>query len=125
MKVFNYLIIVIVALLSIAAGLAKVMQTPQEMEFLQGLGLTPALIIGFGVVQLAGGILLFPGKTRMVGAVLTTLAFLASSLLIFTGGNAAFGAVSLIPTALAAVILYRSFKSRPNTSENPGSDGDS
>ena len=44
MKIVSVLIIAIVALLSIAAGLAKVMQAPQEMEFLQSVGLSTVLI---------------------------------------------------------------------------------
>ena len=56
MKIVNILIIAIIALLSIAAGLAKVMQTQQELEFLQGVGLSSALIVAFGLVQISGGI---------------------------------------------------------------------
>ena len=39
MKILNILVIASVALLSIAAGLAKVMEAAQEVEFLQSLGL--------------------------------------------------------------------------------------
>ena len=58
MKVVNFLIIAVVALLSIAAGAAKVMQAPQEMEFLQSVGLSKSLIMVFGLVQIAVGLLL-------------------------------------------------------------------
>jgi len=40
LKILNILIISVVALLSIAAGLAKVMQAEQEMQFLQSFGLS-------------------------------------------------------------------------------------
>lgn len=59
MKILSFLILTIVVLLSIAAGLAKVMQTQQEMEFLQGFGLSPAPIVTFGLVQIIGGNLVF------------------------------------------------------------------
>jgi hypothetical protein len=108
MKILNILIISVVALLSIAAGLAKVMQTEQEMQFLQSFGLGNVLIIAFGLVQVAGGVLLIPSKTRMVGAVLALSAFAASTLLIFIGGNLVFGLLSTIPIALACVIVYQS-----------------
>ena len=108
MKIVNILIIAIIALLSIAAGLAKVMQTQQEVEFLQGVGFSSALIVAFGLVQISGGILLVPRKTRMLGAVLATSALIVSTVLIFIGGNLAFGLVSILPIALACVIIYQS-----------------
>ena len=114
MKIVNILIIAIVALLSIAAGLAKVMQTPQEMEFLQGVGLSSFLIVVFGIVQVSGGVLLVPRKTRMPGAVLAAFAFALSSILIFIGGNLAFGLFSLLPVVLVCVIIYQMARVTPD-----------
>ena len=108
MKIVNILIIAIVALLSIAAGLAKVMQTQQELEFLQGFGLSTAMIVAFGLVQILGGVLLVSPKTRLPGAILAALAFVVSTVLIFVGGNLTFGLVSMLPIALAGVIIYQS-----------------
>ena len=108
MKIVNIVIIAIIALLSIAAGLAKVMQNQQEMEFLQSFGLSSFLIVAFGLIQIAGGVLLVPRKTRMTGGVLAALALLVSAVLIFVGGNLVFGLVSLIPVALACLIIYQS-----------------
>ena len=110
MNIVNILIIAIVALLSVAAGLAKVMQTQQEMEFLQGFGLSSALIVAFGLVQILGGVLLVPKRTRLPGAVLAASAFVVSTVLIFAGGNLTFGLVSMLPIALAGVIIYQSAK---------------
>lgn len=111
MKFVKIFIVAIVALLSIVAGLAKVMQSQQEVEFLQGLGLSVFLIIVFGLVQIAGGVLIAPKKTRVPGAVLVTLSFAVSTVLIFMGGNVAFGLFSLIPAALAGMIIYQTSKS--------------
>jgi hypothetical protein len=108
LKIVNMLIIGVVALLSIAAGLAKVMQTEQEMAFLQGFGFSGALVIAFGLIQLAGGILLVLPKTRITGVVLAAAAFAVSALLIFFGGNWVFGLLSTIPVALACLIIYLS-----------------
>ncbi|MBT8050224.1 MAG: hypothetical protein KJN61_07435 [Gammaproteobacteria bacterium] len=107
MKIVSYLIITILALLSIAAGLAKIMQTPQEMEFLQGAGLSPGLIVLFGLVQILGGLLLVPGKTRIVGAVMAASAFAISAALIFMSGNLSFGLISILPVALAGIVIYQ------------------
>ena len=118
MKIVNILIIAIIALLSIAAGLAKVMQTQQELEFLQGVGLSSALIVAFGLVQISGGVLLVLKKTRMLGAVLATSALVVSTVLIFIGGNLAFGLVSILPIALACVIIYQSARATHNRIES-------
>jgi hypothetical protein len=115
MKTVNILIIVIIALLSIAAGAAKVMQTPEEMAFLQGVGLNKTLIIVFGVVQIAAGILLAAGKTRFLGAILSALAFAASAILLFVGGNLAFGLFSIVPVALAGYVIHQSASTASTT----------
>ena len=114
MKILNMLLVVGIALLSVAAGLAKVMQTPQEMEFLQGVGLSTVLIVIFGMVQIVGGVLLVPRITRLPGAILATSALVLSTVLIFVGGNLTFGLFSILPVALAAVIIYQSSRSTHN-----------
>jgi len=119
MKIVKFLIIVVVALLSIAAGAAKVMQTPQEMEFLQGVGLSETLIMVFGLVQIAGGVLLVPQKTRLSGAVLAAMAFVVSTVLIFIGGNLAFGLFSILPIVLAGVLIYQCARITHNKSFKP------
>jgi len=108
MKIVNILMVAIVALLSVAAGLAKVMQTQQELEFLQGFGLSASFIVAFGLVQILGGVLLVPKKTRLPGAILAASALVVSTVLIFIGGNLMFGLVSMLPIALAGVIIYQS-----------------
>ena len=117
-KIVNILIISVIAFISISAGLAKVMQIEQEVEFLQSFGLSSALIVAFGVVQLVGGVLLIPSKTRMFGAVLASSALIGSTILIFIGGNFVFGLLSTIPIALACVIVYQSARSSRNKSSN-------
>jgi hypothetical protein len=117
-KIVNILLITIIAILSIVAGAAKVMQTPQEMEFLKALGLSTSLILVFGLIQIAGGVLLVPRKTRMFGAVLATAALVVSTVLIFVGGNFAFGLFSILPVALASVVIYQSAGNTQNKSLN-------
>lgn len=107
-----------IALLSIAAGLTKVMLAPQEMEFLQSVGLSKLLIIVFGLIQIAGGVLLAPKNTRMFGAVLAASAFVVSTILIFVGGDLAFGMFSILPIALASVVIYQTARITHNKSLN-------
>ena len=103
MKILNILIVAIIALLSIAAGLAKVMQVPQEVEFLQGFGFSTAMITVFGLIQIIGGVLLVPAKTRLPGAVLAAFALVVSTVLIFVGGNITFGLVSIWPVLFSGL----------------------
>jgi hypothetical protein len=114
----NIFIVAAIALLSIAAGLAKVMQSPQEMEFLQGMGLSSFLIMVFGLVQITGGVLIAPKTTRLPGAILVALGFAISAVLIFIGGNVVFGLFSLIPAALAGMIIYQALRTTQNKPSN-------
>ena len=107
MKIVHILIVAAIAILSVAAGLAKVLQSQHEIEFLQGLGLSIFVIMVFGLMQIIGGVLMAPEKTRMPGAVLVTLGFVVSTVLIFMGGNVTFGLISVIPAALAGMISYK------------------
>ncbi len=119
-KIINILIVAIIVFLSIAAGVAKVMQTQQEMEFLLSVGLSRALIIIFGLAQIAGGVLLIPRKTRMSGAIMTTIAFVISTVLIFVGGNFLFGLFSILPITLAGAVIYKSARTTHSKSLNAG-----
>jgi len=121
MKIVNVLIIVVVVLLSIAAGAAKVMQVPQEMEFLRSVGLSESLIMVFGLIQIAGGVLLMTQKTRLIGAVLAASAFVLSTILIFIGGNIEFGLFSILPIVLAGIVIYQCVRVISN--ERPFSSG--
>ena len=112
MKIINNLLIIIIALLSITAGVAKVMLAPQELQFLQNFGLNHTLIIIFGVIQILGGALLSHKRVRLYGAIIVAVGLLISTVMIFVSGNITFGMVSLIPVVLTAVIIKQSVKLR-------------
>lgn len=100
----------ILALLSVAAGIPKILQLPQELDFLQAIGFTAIAVSVLGVVQLAGGLLLFFKSSRVPGATLAGLAFLISSIAIFLGGNTAFALISLLPPALLVFVIYSAMR---------------
>lgn len=93
------------AALSIAAGIPKIMQLPQELQFLSSIGIGGILVSVVGAVQVLGGILLVPLKTRLMGAAVAEVAFILSSVAIFVSGNMPFGIVSLLPVVLLNVII--------------------
>ena len=55
MKLVQTIILVILILLSLAAGAAKLMQVPQEAQFFADAGLGIAAMISLGAFQIVGG----------------------------------------------------------------------
>lgn len=105
-KVFKYVLLGLLVLMSLAAGIAKVMQMPQEVAFFESAGLSLGPLIPFGILQLIGGGLSLIPKTRKLGLASMAVSFLASALMIFVSGNIVFGIVSLIPVALAGFLAF-------------------
>jgi hypothetical protein len=111
MKSVINLLIVIISLLSLFAGIAKVIHSPDEVEFLQHFMFNDFAITLYGVIQIFAAALLSIGqlfshhKVAKVGAVFVALAFLLSSVLIFVSGNFIFALISLFPVACAALII--------------------
>jgi len=112
MNALNITLVLLLALLGIAAGTAKVMEIPQEMEFLLGVGLSADHILGLGVMQILGGVLMVLFKARFIGSIIAALAFLLTSVLLFMSENMLFAAVSLVPLALTCRVIYQA-KKRP------------
>ena len=94
------------ALLSVAAGIPKILQMPQELEFLRAMGFSAVAVSLLGLVQVAGGILLIFVRSRLAGAALAGLTFLISSVALFLAGNSVFGSISLLPFAFVLFVLY-------------------
>ncbi|GAB5489563.1 MAG: hypothetical protein Pars2KO_31330 [Parasphingorhabdus sp.] len=106
------ILVILLALLSIAAGIAKVMQTAEEATFFQQVGIPLSLMIAFGGLQIVGGLAAVIPMFRKWGLILIALMFLLSSVQILMAGNHIFTLVSLIPAALA-LITVRKLTSRP------------
>ena len=113
MKVFRTGVFIIIILLSLAAGIAKTMQMPQEIGFFEDAGLSLTLMVPLGVLQLIGGLMLAVPKTRKAGAIVVGLCFLASAITIFKTGQIGFGAISLLPV-FAAIFLFKWPRSQSN-----------
>jgi len=98
-------VLVLAFLLSIGASAPKLLQASQEVAFFVSVGLPVKAVLLFGVVQLAGGILLVFKPTRVWGAAATGIMFLASAIMVFLSGKTVFGLVSLLPVLLASFVL--------------------
>jgi len=99
------IVIYALAILSAAAGMPKILQLPQELDFLRSVGFSQTGVLMLGLLQLTGGILLFWKKSRLPGAVIASLTFLVSSIAIFSGGNTSFGLLSLLPVAASLIVV--------------------
>jgi len=113
MQILTRVILIVLVVMTIGAGVPKIVQMPQELGFLAHLGLQPWMVSALGVVQLIGGVLLVPSRTRLAGAALALGAFLVSAGAIFQAGQIAFGVLSLLPVAGAAVVIWDSVTSAP------------
>lgn len=105
------------ALLSVAAGIPKVLQMSQELGFLSSIGLSGIAVSMLGVVQFAGGVMLFWSRLRLAGALLATLALVVSSAAIFNSGNSVFAAISLLPIFLAILVIAIELRGRGRTAD--------
>lgn len=103
---FTLFLIIMLALLSIAAGVAKAFQLPEEVTFLAEQGLGISTIVVFGVVQILGGVLAIITRTRRIGLGLITAGFLVSALIVFVSGNFLFGLVSMLPVLVTIGVFY-------------------
>ncbi len=110
MKIFKIIILVLLILLGISSGTAKIMLIPGEMEFFQGAGFSKTLIVLFGITQLIGGILLVFKKVRKQGAIIIAITFCISTVFIFLSGKIAFGFFSILPILLAGIIVKGNVK---------------
>lgn len=108
MKILMTIVAVVIGLLSIAAGAAKIALLPEEVEFLIQFGFTNNLTFTFGATQVVGGVLLMSRRTRFYGSLVAGIAFAVSAALLLIAGNAAFAGVSMLPVILAGLVAYRS-----------------
>ena len=102
----------LLVLLSVLAGVAKVMQTPQEVAFFAKAGLGAGPLIFLGVIQIAGGLLAFLQQFRTAGLGLMIAGFLISVAVIAMTGNMSFAAFSMLPVLFGCVLLFLEFKKR-------------
>lgn len=110
LKTFNWILL---ALLGVAAGVAKMMQAPQEMAFFQGeMGFTTNVIVTFGFLQFVAGVMLVFQKTRLAGAILLGLTLFVSCVIVFMGGKTLLGVISIVPVLMADVTAWLEFQAQ-------------
>lgn len=104
---------ILLALLGVAAGIAKLLQTQPEMAFFhEQMGYSAEAIMAFGVVQFVAGIMLVFKKTRLVGAATLGLTLLLSAVVTFMAGKTVFAVVSLLPVLIADLVVWFEYQAK-------------
>ena len=108
MKYLFFAVLIILVIMSLAAGGAKVASMPQEIQFFKDAGVNVAWLLPLGGLQIIGGLLAIYHRTRRVGIAIVAFGFLLSTVVIFMTGSTAFGVFSLLPVLLCAFVFWRS-----------------
>ena len=109
MKVVSTIILLVLVLLAVSSGITKILLMQQDVEFFGKYGFSNPILVAFGLVQLLGGLLLVPTKTRFVGAAIVAITFLISLVVILMEGNIPVGIVTAIATLLLGAVMKQSW----------------
>ena len=110
MKIAITILAIVLALLSAAAGAAKLALVPDEVEFLNGFGFSEIGIYFYGGAQIVGGLLMVIPISALVGSTTVLLAFTLSTVLLFLDGNVVFAFVSALPIVLTAFVMFHRYR---------------
>jgi hypothetical protein len=114
MKHAKLALLVILVLMSLVAGAAKLMQMPQELKFFEEAKLGLGWMVVLGVFQVFGGALGAIPITRKSGLIFMALGFGVSTLVILMTGDIGFALVSLLPVALCIYLILQERKKIPS-----------
>ncbi len=97
---------VLVILLSIATGAFKLSQQPEDIELFSAIGMNATATMILGAIQLIGGILMIPGRTRITGAWIMIPTYVLASIAVFANSMLVFGIVSLLFITMAYGVIH-------------------
>ncbi len=111
MRTLATLVLVVLVLLAVSSGVAKIMLVQQDVEFFGKYGFSSPVLIGFGVAQVLGGVSLIFSQTRFYGAAIVAVTFLVSLTLLLIDGNIPVSVVTLIAILLLGAVMKKSWRS--------------
>jgi len=118
MKIFLKINWILTILLSISTGVFKLLQQEADIELFKVIGFNEMMITLLGAIQLLGGILLIPAKTRKIGAYIMIPTFIVASIAVFANKLMVFGMVSLLFIVMAYLVLLMETKFSAETIAN-------
>ncbi len=118
MKHAKTIVLILLIILAIAAGAAKVMKMPQELEFFgNAVGMNAMGVVILGALQLLSALLLLFVKTRLPGALLLDLTLIFSTAVLFIAGDIPKALMSLVPVILNSMLIFDLLVQRTRLSE--------
>lgn len=108
MKTVSKIVLVILILLAALSGFTKVALMEQDVEFFGRYGFSNSMLMVFGLVQIAGAVLMILRKTRFVGATIVAITFLISLVVLVLDGNVPVSIVTAVATLSLGVIMKQS-----------------
>ncbi|MCG6901275.1 MAG: hypothetical protein LJE68_01210 [Rhodobacter sp.] len=100
------LLIAAVAVLGLAAGAAKWLETPEEVQFFARASVAPEALAMFGAIQFFAALLLLLPRTRAAAGLILAACFATSAWLIWTNGQAVLALVAGAPVALTLIAAF-------------------
>ena len=97
---------ILVTVLSIATGIFKILQQQADIELFRAIGLNEVMVTILGIVQLLGGILLIPSRTRKLGAYIMIPTFVIAAIAVFANKLIPFGIVSLLFIIMTFMVVF-------------------
>ena len=110
MKAVSKLILAVLILLAVSSGVTKILLLQQDVDFFGKYGFSDPILIGYGLAQLLGGLLLVFTKTRFVGAAVVAVTFLVSLVLLIIEGNIPISIITAVATLLLGVVMKQSWR---------------
>lgn len=106
---------ILTVILSISTGFFKLLQQEADIQLFEAIGFNTTATTLLGAVQLIGGILLIPGKTRRYGVYVMIPTFIIASVAVFANSMLVFGIVSVLFIVMALLVLVmENRKPKPN-----------
>lgn len=113
MRILRLVNKVLLVLLGVSTGAVKLAQMPEEMALFEHIGMGAGLTIAFGVVQIAGALLVVPRKTQRIGAIILALTFVFATGVLFANAMIPFGISSVLFIAMAALAAAKVDEPQP------------
>jgi len=110
MRPVSTIILAILILLAMSSGITKISLMQQDVDFFGKYGFSDPILIGYGLAQLFGGLLLVFTKTRFVGAAIVAVTFLVSLALLLIEGNIPVSIITMVATLLLGVVMKQSWR---------------
>lgn len=110
MKIAFTIVLMLLTVLAVSSGIAKLMLIQQDVDFFGRYGFSNAGLMAFGTAQLIGGVLMPFKQSRFVGAAVVAITFLVSLVLLLIDGNISVSLATLLMTLLLGVVMKQSWK---------------